>query len=419
MIGPMALMHATPPSVNVMVKVVTQRPTVSFATNVSFRHSSGPASMRIVSLCATASQNDAWRYSSRSKCSLNFRNAAITLTLGATGKSSRDSTSFRHFSFSNMERGFEDQSSDCGSKLNKKVALKYGRARRKRELRRREQDSPSSAVADDAIHVDRSVVDDATKYQEDRVIIDQDKSLNELIREDRARSGATLFGMPIGNPLRERYIMSQRKVKYPRTWSGWKTVLGRTWEKWLWTFEGFLIKEKKRDADGNIIPDDEGDDELGFNQEDKNLRDKAKDAADHIAQNVERNISTMKKEGPKLIQMGQEMTGISTKEELREWISEQLKLATACISEFMKGYRTGRDEEVDRMLHEYFQDLDKDDEKSSESSDGAAKSNEMTSEEEAGKKAQRWKKRKWGRLERRKLKVLKNRVVSMSSKIPD
>jgi hypothetical protein len=35
-----------------------------------------------------------------------------------------------------------------------------------------------------------------------------------------------------------------------------------------------------------------------------------------------------------------------------------LRLANECVTEFMKGYRLGRDDEVDKMLTQYFQELD-------------------------------------------------------------
>ena len=74
---------------------------------------------------------------------------------------------------------------------------------------------------------------------------------------DGGGGGNTLFGIPIGNPIRDRYIRSQQKVIYPKTLAGWRTVLEQTRETYLWTFEGFLIKEKRRDANGNVIPEEE------------------------------------------------------------------------------------------------------------------------------------------------------------------
>eukprot|EP00577_Skeletonema_sp_RCC1716_P025367 CAMPEP_0113433902 /NCGR_PEP_ID=MMETSP0013_2-20120614/35250_1 /TAXON_ID=2843 ORGANISM="Skeletonema costatum, Strain 1716" /NCGR_SAMPLE_ID=MMETSP0013_2 /ASSEMBLY_ACC=CAM_ASM_000158 /LENGTH=185 /DNA_ID=CAMNT_0000323761 /DNA_START=514 /DNA_END=1069 /DNA_ORIENTATION=+ /assembly_acc=CAM_ASM_000158 len=123
--------------------------------------------------------------------------------------------------------------------------------------------------------------------------------------------------------------------------------------------EGFLLPVKKRDEHGNIIPDDEVNaDEDDDADEKTTMKEKATDAANQMAGNLQKNISTIQEEAPKLIQMGQQATGISSREELRAWVGEQLKLGTACLTEFMKGYRSGRDDEVDKMLHEYFKDLD-------------------------------------------------------------
>jgi hypothetical protein len=49
-------------------------------------------------------------------------------------------------------------------------------------------------------------------------------------------------------------------------------------------------------------------------------------------------------------------TKIYTKEDLKKWAGEQLKLATQCVNEFMAGYRSGRDEEVEKMLNQYFKE---------------------------------------------------------------
>jgi hypothetical protein len=35
-----------------------------------------------------------------------------------------------------------------------------------------------------------------------------------------------------------------------------------------------------------------------------------------------------------------------------------MKLATDCLREFMAGYRQGRDQEVEKMMNEYFQEED-------------------------------------------------------------
>ncbi len=216
------------------------------------------------------------------------------------------------------------------------------------------------------------------------------------------------FGVPIGNPLRERYIRSQQKINYPKTWGGWKEIFRRTKDTYLMTFEGFLLPEKKRDENGNIIPDDEvkaeEDDADGITT----MKEKATDAANQISENVQKNISTIQQEAPKLIEMGQQVTGISSREELRAWVSDQLKLGTACLTEFMKGYRSGRDDEVDKMLHEYFKDLDeeKNDTTTITAIDGTSTESENNDTDTKSPKQRRL----WGRKERRRAKAMSSKI---------
>lgn len=246
--------------------------------------------------------------------------------------------------------------------------------------------------------------------------VTNDRGVDDDMPPSREREGDddTLFGVHIGNPIRDRYIQSLKKVNYPKTLAGWKTVFGQTWETYLWTFEGFLIKEKRRDENGNIIPDEEGDataaedgvaDDGKPRAEDdnsKSLQDRATDAAGAITENLQRNMSTMKHETPKLLKLGQEVTGVSSKEELKVWVGEQLKLGTACLSEFMKGYRKGRDMEVDRMLHDYFRELDGEEK---EGSTGGAAEDITGSTTSVARRSTRGGRRSWGRNARRKMKT--------------
>ena len=206
------------------------------------------------------------------------------------------------------------------------------------------------------------------------------------------------------NLLKERYILEQ-SIRYPRTLEGWRTALSRAWEKYLWTHEGFLIAEKRRDARGNILPDDQKveDDDNGMAP---TIQDRAAEAASQVSSNVQKNVATLKDEAPKLLKVGQQLTGIRTKEQLREWASAQLKLATECLGEFMNGYRKGRDDEVDRMLHKYFQEIDD----ITPKEDGSDP--EIETEENGGVdpvvKPMRSKRRAWGRHARRRGKMANN-----------
>ena len=83
-----------------------------------------------------------------------------------------------------------------------------------------------------------------------------------------------------------------------------------------------------------------------------------------------------------MLEEAKKQTGIKNTDDLKAFAAEQMKLANTCLKEFMAGYRKGRDEEIDRMLHEYFQD--------GESKTNGNKSNVDSS----GSKSSRKKKRK-------------------------
>eukprot|EP00569_Conticribra_weissflogii_P006477 CAMPEP_0171331838 /NCGR_PEP_ID=MMETSP0878-20121228/2971_1 /TAXON_ID=67004 /ORGANISM="Thalassiosira weissflogii, Strain CCMP1336" /LENGTH=388 /DNA_ID=CAMNT_0011832473 /DNA_START=102 /DNA_END=1268 /DNA_ORIENTATION=+ len=272
--------------------------------------------------------------------------------------------------------------------------LKCGRARRKWETRTKRSDDLTSENQNDEKVIDVGK-NNHRAIEENEPSFDK-SSLNEDVPENRSVS-EILFGRPLEQPLREEYYRQYRLkngLKYPKTLEKWKTLLSEAWKDYLWTFEGFLIKDSgERDAYGNII--ENGKVDLKHNDASETLKDKASDVASEVASNVRKNVATIREESPKLFKMGQDITGISSKEELRNWVGEQLKLATECVGEFMKGYRRGRDEEVDKMLHQYFQELDEQQEPSGENSPVSEENNVAAKRE----------RRTWGRRERRRKKA--------------
>ena len=292
--------------------------------------------------------------------------------------------------------------------------LKYGRANRKiTKSRHRNEDSIASEMNAESSQVFDKSNDDS------RDDVDETNTTTSPPPEGYTLpNGEFVFGSPhFGNPIRERYIRSLQPINYPKSIHGWRALFRKSWEKYTWTFEGFLLKEKKRDEYGNVIQRKEGEDtndeELEVNDT-KSLRAAATDAASGIANNVQQNITTLQQEAPHILRMGQQVTGISTKEELREWVRDQLKLGTACLTEFMAGYRKGRDEEIDRMLHAYFNELEGDNTKEVQhiGGDENRNNNESSSLDEKASEIQQHRmsgKRAWGRSERRRLKELSNR----------
>lgn len=305
----------------------------------------------------------------------------------------------RSFSSSSPPDAYEERERDETSPSESRrrvVLLNGGRARRKWEARRRREDA---AMSDD---------DGPMGMDENTESIDPGTSSagagdarSEVGGEDTERGGthgseasnddrrynddSALFGRPLSNPAGYQPVV----YKYPKTLEGWRNVLNATWKDYIWTWGGFFTsEEKEKDRENESSGGKDGESASNV------LRDKA----DQVADNVRKNVQTLQEETPKLIEMGKNLTGITTKEELRAWVGEQLKLATDCLTQFMKGYRTGRDDEVDRMLHEYFKDMDADD---TQGNSAAAENGEDPSTTKAA--------RLWGRKGRRKLKAIANK----------
>jgi hypothetical protein len=77
---------------------------------------------------------------------------------------------------------------------------------------------------------------------------------------------------------------------------------------------------------------------------------------DEIRSNVAQNLEVARREGTDMIEQAKEQTGIRNQKDLKAFASDTMRLATECLKEFMAGYREGRDNEIDKMLHEYFQE---------------------------------------------------------------
>lgn len=78
--------------------------------------------------------------------------------------------------------------------------------------------------------------------------------------------------------------------------------------------------------------------------------------ADKIRQNLSQNITTARGEAQQLAEQLSTSTGIRNQQDLRKFATDMMKLATDSLREFMGGYREGRDQEVEKMLNEYFQE---------------------------------------------------------------
>ena len=89
-----------------------------------------------------------------------------------------------------------------------------------------------------------------------------------------------------------------------------------------------------------------------------------------VGDNATKNLNIVRKDAQDLLEQAKDTTGIRTQDDLKALASEAMKIATECIREFMGGYRKGRDSEIDKMLHQYFQEEEETDNNNTTASNG-------------------------------------------------
>lgn len=228
----------------------------------------------------------------------------------------------------------------CFSTTSSFFSYNAGRARRKRRLRRQK--------------VERE------KRRAWRIFTGEAaKSEAEGIKDTR-----TVQDILWPNPFKNVNEPNADDFRWPRDWATWKQTFKVTWLNYKYTWDGYFTSEgffvdcpeeaeRKRLEQIAII---EGRKLEVMKNEDHLASFEGKKEA--VMKNVEANADFVAVEAQKLRQEIRNRTGIHSKDDLRNWAAGMMKLATECISEFMKGYRKGRDDEVENMLTKYFQQLE-------------------------------------------------------------
>lgn len=162
-------------------------------------------------------------------------------------------------------------------------------------------------------------------------------------QKDEPRGYRVLLPRALPNPKGRE---DEEHIRLPRSIAGWRSVLSNAWRDYRGTWEGFF------GSDQDESKERESKEEAAKSE----MKGIIEGQAEAVRGNVKRNVAFVKEEGPKFLQFIKDETKIHTKEDLKEWAGEQLKLATQCVNEFMAGYRSARDEEVDKMLNEYFKE---------------------------------------------------------------
>lgn len=229
--------------------------------------------------------------------------------------------------------------------------------------------------------------------------LEQKQTKSETTPPSSSSTGfvSSIFPSPQPDPIERRKadeIENQNKKR--------RTIregLALGWRDYKLTWEGFFdnLKEKK-DKDSTTTTStriSDGVESILQNIDEEKIIQGQKD----IQKNVKRNIKVIKNEGAEVIEAVKDFTGITTKEELTRWVMVQLKLANECVAEFMKGYRTTRDEEIDKMMNEYFKDFD---EEETKGHNGNGKNRMMIENQEDANESSSKSQMKAGRQKRRR-----------------
>lgn len=162
-----------------------------------------------------------------------------------------------------------------------------------------------------------------------------------------------IFGKPPKKPEGFQY-----GKRWPKSIKEWRESINLRWPQYVASFEGYLpwmedkgtlerlLEQEKRDKGLPIEPSLA--DAVNFWQK----------KTEQAPQQLEDNLEFLKSEGQKALEMAKKNTGFHTKEDVKIFAKDMLRLANECLTEFMSGYREGRDSEVEKMLTQYFQELD-------------------------------------------------------------
>jgi len=155
------------------------------------------------------------------------------------------------------------------------------------------------------------------------------------------------------NPFKDEPLPpGWEKTKWPTTYKDWKFVLTKTWDDYWWTWRGVW-------ASKGIFVEDPLDKVDSSLEETTKGKGEFETKTEEIAAQAKANAKLIKEEALSLRQQVRERTGIHNQEDLRKLAAEMMRLASECVAEFMKGYRKGRDDEVEKMLTRYFEELEK------------------------------------------------------------
>ena len=169
----------------------------------------------------------------------------------------------------------------------------------------------------------------------------------------RSQLSLYLGANPQPDPVDLQQQQQQQQQSSSTDSKGWRKrrplreAIPMAWNMYKSTWEG--VFDNKND---NEEEDDDNNDGSIIDEEKIKMKQK------EIRKNLKKNIKVLKEDGSHVVETVKETTGIRNKNDLIKWSMKQLKLANECVAEFMSGYRKGRDEEIEKVLNQYFKDFE-------------------------------------------------------------
>lgn len=195
-----------------------------------------------------------------------------------------------------------------------------GRARRKRKL--------------------RLLLSRKEKKQDEEIV-------NIADSENSSIDNRTVMDILFPNPFKGMPLPEQ--PKWPTTYTKWKEILSLAWRDYKETWVGFTTSK------GILVQDQNDEEQQKLEQKRKVTIDSKKN---EVLRNMKRNRRFLQVSAMKIREEVRTRTGITSMEDVKRYAADAMRLATECLQQFMSGYRKGRDDEVENMLTQYFQQLE-------------------------------------------------------------
>lgn len=229
----------------------------------------------------------------------------------------------------------------------KKRKLKLGK-KRKAILSQRSKKKKNQQLASTTTTKDDEYEDDYERELYEDELIEDKRTVTELLFNKTPEK-------PPGwdNERSEKWARIRSK-----SFSDWIDVFRKTKEAYLATFE--TDEEKAANAVAAAARAKDGEDNAKANDDENSIIQNTTDIQKDLQSNFQSNVSELRKELPGIIKdVTRDKDGKLryTKEDAMNVAKEFMEVATKSINQFMQGYRTAKEVEIDKTLNQYFQEL--------------------------------------------------------------